>query len=46
MTSAMAAPEPPAVPELSEVDAAEWERARRRAEFIRPLAEVPQNSRA
>lgn len=46
MTSAMTAPKPPAVPELSEVDAAEWERARRRAEFIRPLAEVPRNSRA
>jgi putative transposase len=46
MTSAMTAPEPPAVPELSEVDAAEWERARRRAEFIRPLAEVSRNSRA
>jgi putative transposase len=46
MTSAITAPEPSAVPELSEVDAAEWERARRRAEFIRPLAEVPRNSRA
>jgi putative transposase len=45
MTSAMTAPGP-AVPELSEVDAAEWERARRRAEFIRPLAEVSRNSRA
>jgi putative transposase len=46
MTSAMTAPEPPAVPELSKVNAAEWERARRRAEFIRPLAEVARNSRA
>jgi hypothetical protein len=42
----MIAREPPAVPDLAEVGAAEWAHARRRAEFIRPLAEVPRNSGA
>jgi len=41
-----APPERFSVPDLAEVTAVEWERARRRAECIRPLAEVPRNSRA
>ena len=48
MKSPRALPEtaPAPVPDLADVSIAEWERARRRAEAIRPLAEVPRNSRA
>jgi putative transposase len=41
-----APPERFSVPDLAEVTAVEWGRARRRAECIRPLAEVPRNARA
>jgi putative transposase len=41
-----AVPGAPAAPDLAEIGEAEWEQARRRAAAIRPLAEVPRNSRA